>query len=486
MTVAMSLSVRWTPLAVRKYTDIYAVNADELPINLIFRGNSDPFDAYPIRVSPLLNRIISFARDSSCKTLAVSPWHPKRAGNPEHAMSFFSLGLSTSRSTVAHLTIYGAALVRILPACSRRALEKEWLQVRAEALQNLRSSLAQYNRLSSSAIPLVQQCLYLFQGDTEARLFDTAKLHATTLPHLFRLLTPDPTAIFLFVTAMHSNMEAAVFRSEPLVMTFDDWYPDMWHTIWLKAEAMLTGLCPQPGAKLHKGITSPYFREVLLRFRLYLAVPGIEISTTAPHRKAQEDLILLWIATKLVDDAARIWMHFLDMDRPRSSSFLATTPKKSRTEMDVGLSDSPWDAILALTTFCTIRFHAHSPSLDGTNINLRDASYILAPKFKDTLEALEANLTQESRTDNAEILLWIYFTGAIFEQKKSIYILQMLEQTTKNTGTTWYFTRKLADQARRLELARWDDARRVLETFAYGDYHLQPNPKHWWDGIFEV
>lgn len=242
------------------------------PASLLAHGNSDPFGAYPLDVHPHINRMFAFARESYHPSLSVSPWQRKQPRSLEDGLRFFNLGRSSADSTVAHLTSYSAALTRILPPSSKRHYEKVWLQVRSQALQTLRRSLPYQQRTEPLAVPLIQQCLYLFYGDVEARFFHTAKLHATTLRYLFQPLRPSPTTIFLFLTAMHSTLETATFPLERPVMTFDDWHPEMWHSIWNNAESMLSALSPITEACPHSGITSPYLREVLHRLRLYCIV----------------------------------------------------------------------------------------------------------------------------------------------------------------------------------------------------------------------
>lgn len=434
-------------------------------------------------VNPHINRMIAFARESYYPSLSVAPWQREQPRSIEDGLRFFNLGRSSADSTVAHLTSYGAALTRILPVASKRHFEKAWLQVRSQALHTLRQSLPHHQKTGPLAVPLIQQCLYLFQGDVEARFFHTARLHATTLRHLFQPLPPGPTTIFLFLTAMHSTLETAIFPLEPPIMTFDDWNPEMWHSIWSNAEDMLSALSPSSVDWPHPSITSSYLREVLTRLRLYLNVPSLHLTSDTPESKAKSDLVALWSATRLVDDAAKLLAYFLELTSPSRISSLAATPESHSTATDMSTTDVQQEAMLTLTTFCAIRHHAHSPYLDDTDIDLRDASYILAPKYQETLENLESSISEQESEKLSEVLLWVYFIGAIFEQRRSLYHLQMLEER-KDGEVRWWFTRKLAARARLLKLTKWEDAKTMLERFAYGDDILEPNPSNWWKGIY--
>lgn len=168
---------------------------------------------------------------------------------------------------------------------------------------------------------------------------------------------------------------------------------------------------------------------------------------------------------------------FVDLTNPSRTSSLVVTPKSYSTATKMSTAELQWEAVLTLTTFCAIRHHAHRPWLDDTGIDLRDASYILGPKFKETLNNLQSNTSDQEGEKHSEVLLWVYFIGAISEQRKTLYHLQMFEEN-RESGTRWWFTRKLADQARLLKATRWDEARTTLERFAYGDEILEPNPKN--------
>lgn len=195
-------------------------------IKLLFHGDSDPFNANATSVNLHINRMIDFARSSYYPSLSVALWLRKQPRNAEDGLRFFELGLKTPGSTVAHVTSYGAALIRLLPTTDKQRLRNAWLEVRAQALQTLRQALTIRDHPSTFAIPLLQPCLYLFQGEVENRTFESAIFHAKTLHYLFPSQLPSPSNIFLYLPTMHSTLEAALFPLQRPIMTFDNWQPD--------------------------------------------------------------------------------------------------------------------------------------------------------------------------------------------------------------------------------------------------------------------
>jgi hypothetical protein len=390
---------------------------------------------------------------------------------------------------------------------------------------------------------LIQQCLYLYQCDLEGRFLDTAEIHGRTLKYLFQSLSPSPITMLLFLTAMHTMLELAVLTQSSPIMTFEDWHPNVWQALWQSAETNLVSVCSETPADIHPAITSPYLRETLHRLRLYVALPSLEMPWHTPEGKGLSDMFAFWAATRLVDDAVHLLQHFLDLQEAsksrKSPSCASTSTDLASTttirQPAVFREDAKWESMLTLTLFCTLRNYAHSAFLDVTEIDLRDASLVLAPIYMTALEAISVPMptltptttsshsSQPDREDMAEVLLWIYFTGAMFEQRKSLYRGQMLDQqrqiliaptattttTTINTSNeandetqsardrgrccssgspevdkTWYFTRSLANHARYMNITAWIEAKEILFRFVHADF-LQPNPKCWWDSIFD-
>lgn len=466
------------------------------------QGNSDPFNSYPIEVNPHINHMIAFARASYFPSLSVVPWLRKEARKDAQGrdpLRFFELGRASPETTVAHITTYGACLLRLLPdGAYRHAFEKTWLELRSQALQTARarSALTLHTKDSTPALFLVRQVLYLFQGDIEARLFSTAKIHVKMLRHLLVHLAPNQTAIFLFLTAMHSTLETACFTLQPAVMTFDNWHPEMWQSLWSNAEALLSPVSTGHIESLPPVFTSPFLRDILLRFRKYLTIPIMNFSTATAPERAQNDLISLWAATRLVDDAAKLLNYFVALTNPHAQypALLGAThipPTKGDASLQAGLT---------LTLFCTIRQYVHTAPLDDTDIDVRDASYVLAPKLQEIIQALLAS-PSFSREENEErnwrydeMLFWMYFTGAVFEHGGTIHRRQLLARMregkgdgdTDGKGEMWWFSHRLARQATRLKVTGWEKARRILAEFAYGDSLLVPDPSEWFEWLCSV
>ncbi len=384
----------------------------------LLKGNSDPFDSFTIHVSPHVTRMVRFARDSYYPSQTLTPWRRLNIHRRQHeGLHFFEIGWSSADCTIAHLASYGAALVRILPPDARRQLEQTWLEVRSLALRRLRNSLAMHSSIGPFSVGLMQQCLYLYKCDVEARIFTSAKIHGTMLRQLLQRTPLNSTTICLFLSVMGNVLQFVCFQLEAPVMTYDDWHPQMWRNIWAKAENILVTRSPHLMPGLHGDIKSPYLREVLSRFRIYLATPNFGPDPSTPQGKTQLNIISMWPVTRIVDDTVKLFAHF------------QTLRDQYRGQFDNG-HVSPtdlWEALLTLSTLCTIRHYLNSPHLDDSNIDLHDASSSLAPLLRSILVNYLRSTSEHDLEQHAEVLFWVYFTGALYEQRSGEYRQQMLK-----------------------------------------------------------
>ena len=440
----------------------------------LWKGGSDPFNSCTVYVSPLVNRMIVFARDCYYPSLAYAPWLRRwfipKNGKP---WLFFNLGSSSADCMAAHLASYGAALVQILPVDARRCLEPVRLETRSLALRTLRRSLTAHGSTAEGTVILIQQCLYLFQADVEARMFTSAEHHGKMLRQLFANVPWTSRSVYLYLSGIHTVLQMVCFQFKAPVMTFDEWHPRRWRSTWFRAEVMLASLSPLPAATIHEDIKYSNLREILNRFRWTLTPPCINPCSIASQIKNQNDMISLWSATRLIDDTIELLKRFIVLT-------------KRETQSSMFQAEMLWEATLMLSTACTIRHYLCSPRLDGSSINLRDVSLVIAPKLRDTILNLLAVTSELDLQNHAEVWLWIYFTGALYEQQNGLYRQKMLRHMGTHHEAVWWFSRNLARQAHRRSLIRWADARILLEQFAFGDGLLDPQPDAWWDEVAEM
>ena len=384
----------------------------------LLEGNSDPFDSFPMHVSPHVTRMVHFARDSYYPSMTLKPWRRlRRHRKQQEGRLSFEIGSSSADCTIAHIASYGAALVRILPVDARHELEKTWLEVRSLALRRLRESLAMHGSADPFSVIIMQQCLYLYKCDVEARLFSSARIHGAMLRQLLKSTPANPTTISLFLSVMGNVLQFVCFQLEAPVMTYNDWHPHMWRTFWTKAENILATRSQHLTARLHDCINSPYVREVLSRFRIYLATPSFGPNPSTQEDTAQLSMISLWPVTRIVDDTVKLFAHFQTI----------TARYKDQLRNKHLPPTNLWEALTTLSTLCTIRHYLNSPRLDNSNISLRDASSTLAPLLRRTLVDYLRSTPEHELEQHAEVLFWVYFTGALYEQRSNDYRQQILK-----------------------------------------------------------
>ena len=83
--------------------------------------------------------------------------------------------------------------------------------------------ITQHPKNAPPPMSVVQQIVYLCQGEVEARDFKTAKVHALMLRPLLIALPYDITTVFLFLTTIHTMLDIATHTFHPSIIDFEHW-----------------------------------------------------------------------------------------------------------------------------------------------------------------------------------------------------------------------------------------------------------------------
>lgn len=170
----------------------------------VFHGSSDPFDAFPVRVSPEVNSIVVYARDVLLPNLVVPPFMRRFTSASSKLISSddatHSIGASFLRFTtdqfrtasqgacLAWLSSHMAAVRRMVPAQQAWKLLEDELRMRVKSIRLLQQDLAathgEREMSLESSLALVQHVRYLLQAECQAGNVAAAKVHATMLLRL--------------------------------------------------------------------------------------------------------------------------------------------------------------------------------------------------------------------------------------------------------------------------------------------------------------
>lgn len=490
---------------------------------LLLHGSSDPFNAFPVRITPEINRLIAYARDVVLPNILV-PRYMKRLtlGAPktvtyEHsnrvlggASYVFIMDVfrnANEGAALAWLTSHIPAIVTLASAQATRDLSVEGLKMRLRSIRLLRQGLATYHeqpRDVKGSLRLHVRGLY----ESECMAGDTAsaRAHAAVLMQFEDPFGDDDLArAHDTMVLMFNSSELGCKTMQRTVIPYGEWTYSRLINFWNLCVPALPAL-PAADAvddqlQLHPSVQHPVLVDIALRIRYCLSVAESPMSMRTPTEKLRGNLVYGWIVTRTFHDMGTLLNLYFDLDED-VVVVLGSTEGQRLT-----------DACIALALLQCERKSLHEAYLDGTDI--REASHAMLPRLAASLTRAWGVLTPAERMFYDEAYFWMAYVGAVFEQgearkigrpvpvpaklgdgrrmgrqrEKAHQRMRKDHQGEKNTlfqqdGRTetspWYFSRMLAWHADRLHMCKWDDAKRVLERFVY-DRHLQPEGHVWFE-----
>ena len=426
---------------------------------LVMQGNSDPFDCLAIRVTPDINRIITFARTA---------YLPGMRGGDIDALKF-DLSFCHRDMIAARFSSYGFCLARLLPEVTRSEFEQVCLRINDQALNSLRNLFARPQPWSDShTLHVIEHIAYMILSDCEARRLDDASFHLSILTHLAERLAITPIyskSIFqTLITAMHGTLESSCLNLRSVDSRCLEWLEVKFGRLGLFVDLVLPSVIERHQVyDMHASIRTPFHWSAFRRARELQYIVSLDPAQGMPsmnfsammvyaHQKLHQPLTLLNHYLKLRDDL--------------------THSKHGSPASDYQMALEP---LLSLTLLCYMRQTILSARIPGTNIELRDASQSLAPELMQAvitcIEIFAAAPGRDAR-EHHEVVFWALFRGAVYEQNHSLYAIQQRQESnsssrdtpTTSTSRLW-FCKNLSKQARLLGVEDWPSAESILSSF---------------------
>ncbi|EXJ66593.1 uncharacterized protein A1O5_10264 [Cladophialophora psammophila CBS 110553] len=449
----------------------------------LLHGSSDPFNACPIKITPEVNRIITFARDVMLPNIFSPPFFRRLTiGGPKIVNyensdrviggSSFLLSMKGFRdmnegAALAWLCGHIPGIVRLTSAQTTRQLSTARLKMRAKSLKLLREELAgrpQTSPESLAALRLHIRCLF----ETECMAGDTiaAKAHADILLRLPDPISDEMERVQHTLVMMFDATELACKKLERTVVPFGNWTAKAHARLW----ALASPYMPVPPIGVHNAhpcVEIPEHREAMVRLRycLWLAETPLPFATAQERLKA--DMVFAWIATKTFHDLGILINLYVDIMEGR----IHFNSEGHRLTQ----------ACMVLTLVYESRKRVHEAIIeDGADI--REASHVIMPRLaRDMVTAMEMlNLVEWIHYQEA--YLWMLYAGALYEQRQKFKVRRTnLNIKTESLEEPWFIT-TLAKHADQMKVTTWQDAKPILGRFVY-DEHLEPDGHLWFEEV---
>lgn len=441
-------------------------------------GSSDPFQSFPIKITPEINQVIALARDVLVPSLFIPSFARRLSFGVSKSISFDRAQFSIAGASVSldllqfkkanegvaaawlsgHMALLASLGFR-LPEHDISIME---LQLRTRSLELLREELA----VDTEAHPFdlllaIQHIMLLFQADCKRRDTNSASIHGPVLLDLMDKVTDNTQILHLLILLMFGNADLAATTLSRPVITLRLSMMERLSEFWASASSLVK-INDIDYKDVHPSIENPTLREVSIRLRALLSITKTPLPVIDASEKARGLAVYCWAATQTFNDMCDLLNLYHDL---MEDALEPATPGRRLTE-----------ACIALSLLQALRKSIHEADVDGRD--LRDASHVILPKLQEILQqALEA-VTSDEQSHYADVYFWMFFVGAQNEQRH-VHEGSRQVNISGDSSSTW-FTGMLLDQAQLLEVETWNEARRILEHFVL-DQNLTPDGDSWFE-----
>ena len=249
-------------------------------LNVIYKGNSDPFETRAVLVNADINRIVTFIRDVALPSLYFNPFFTHCTERTPGASTI--LGKSTVISSraaardwkqiVANLDNEGPALAclaaflyllsKFTGASTQGHDSQASLSMRTKSSALLRDALRHHRLAVPLQKPLVLHIFWLFRAEAFAGNLDAATVHGSMLWKLIKTgIATGTVDIGLTVHILFVDIDLAVkFMVRPL---FDvDICTKQIQPLWMRASVLIPTKRIADAAKVHETVDFEPVREM--------------------------------------------------------------------------------------------------------------------------------------------------------------------------------------------------------------------------------
>ncbi|EXJ66936.1 uncharacterized protein A1O5_10131 [Cladophialophora psammophila CBS 110553] len=400
----------------------------------LFRGNSDPFNAYPITISPRVNDILRFYRD----IVIPSQYHTSTDG-----WRTLDAAADDWKDVVRSLHEKGGALGFLARWAQVASNVTENSELAVQSLRFRSESTSMLLRKLQQGSGIVSRTSYwhiiaLYMAEAQAGNADGAWLHATML---CRALKYESQHGQVDITSLRSFMyneacACCMFLRKP-VLDYDGWVQDVFQTAWAKARKELPAMQLSFPTSLDPSIEDEFLVEMFIQERESLAV--------WQHGSKRADglspaVFTWWCSSHLVKHT-RLVKYALDRidDAKEGRGPQSHLHKKN--------------AYLALTAIYWTRLIAGDETLLGKEIY--QTKKPLRSLARQLLEKEQVVVEFTGSMKYAHARLWALYVGAQAEHDRL---------GVRHASECW-FSDQFSLLASRMNLSSWNSVRLILDGF---------------------
>lgn len=463
--------------------ELYENLLQKVKMGIGLSGSSDPFQSFPIEITPEINHVITLARDVVLPNLYIPSYVRRLSFGVAKEITFDRAQFSIAGSCVsadlsqfkngnegvaaAWLSGHIAFLMSLGYRLPEHDISIVELRLRTRSLEFLLEKLSGSLERENDHLSLaIQHIMLLFQADCKRKDSESAAIHGPILMSLVEKLTDDTKVVQHLIVMMFGYAELATSTLARPVITLNPEMMKRLHGFWASISSLVQPV--ETGYQnVHPTIDNPILHSIFVRLRACLSLAETPLPVLDAPQRARGIAVYAWIATQTFNDMCILLNLYHDLMEGVPES---KTSGQRLTE-----------ACTALGLLHALRKSTHEAEMDGKD--LRDASHIILPRLQENLEHALEVITPEEYSHYAEVYLWMFFLGAQIEQRRSHKILSRIDMS-EGSSSMW-FNGMLADQAHYLNVKTWADAKRILEGFVH-DRYLIPDGELWFEQVITM
>ncbi|OAP64222.1 hypothetical protein AYL99_00194 [Fonsecaea erecta] len=429
-------------------------------MTIVGKGNSDPFAAYAVEITPTANDILSFHRDFVIPALyhttkrrwmtSASAWRDWRDCVDGLGDGVDGLGDEGAGSGFIASCAAEAAVISLNPT-----VQKQAVYYRAKSVAALQ------NRLAAGKVHRAQLYWHihlLVSADALMGDFTGTATHLNMLRCYFEHDGDKLDTNLLLYVLYNDIHRASMFLCRP-IFDMDEWLPKRLQPVVDAAKPHLPDLTEVRARYLDPAIDNPRLRTLFIERRESLAVWLFQ-NCSAAESGQHTTALLRWLLTRVYLHQGRLVNFFLQA----KAQYEAIPPP--------GLVNSVLcQGYISLATLLYIRAISFNAAVCG--VRLFDATAIILSNMQEMLQLSESSgFPHYERHQHAR--LWALYVGACAEMLMDL----------KPEGRGW-FTTHFAAKAIQLGVAGWDEVRSVLKGTLFTDL-MHPDGEEWFARVLST
>ncbi|KIX00899.1 uncharacterized protein Z518_09964 [Rhinocladiella mackenziei CBS 650.93] len=446
------------------------------PLPSPLKGNSDPFGALAISVTPQVSQVLQFMHDGVYPGLyfnsffrrmygdvRVTSWESSSWLPAQTAQAGWHYALSSLNDEGLALACIGGYLnnmAMLMPESSKRKATRLGLTMMTKSSMLLRRKLQdQMDQDLVMGTALINHIYWLFRAAIFSRDEASITTHGQMLNlSLMKGLVDGSADILMLIQAGVDDVDVCA-RLMRRTFIHPAAFAKVCAGLWAMAEPLLPHIRPEVYSDLHPNVEITELREIYNIGRHLAEYSENKVSEEEWGPPDMRRLSFAWFVTKS-DWSMRMCLSLIpdlrdDRYEPR--------PETSGVRLT--------QAGLALATLYYIRRVGHHAVVNG--VDFRDASGPIIEHMKVVMDQVYASCTEEELERYAEGHLYILFVGAFYERRGT--------KADRHLAGRW-FQRHLAAHAVKYGWQRWTNVRPILRRFHYVEW-VQPNGSLWYEDI---